>query len=132
MAKPIVQEMPFDGPGKLVTWLLTSTDDVAEPYLCMARPQKTVQMYGDFSGAEIAVRGSNDPAGDVGTNYGALTSEDGAFPTEISFIAAGALITGLVKVREHPIWIKPVKLSGTPSVAGITVALSLSSARSRA
>lgn len=94
---------------KAITWPSLGQNDDGSQEPAAHYPDKTVQVAGTFSGATVALEGSND-----GTNWFILTDPLGV---PVTFTA-----TGLRIIIENPLYVRP-KVTGGAGGTDVTVIL---------
>jgi hypothetical protein len=94
-------------------WTGMATGDDGAPIDWSAFADRSVQVFGTFGGAAVALQGSNDLTNP--TNWNALTDLQG---NAINFTTAG-----LEQISESTCWVRPVVTGGAAS--GITVQMLL-------
>ena len=101
-----------DGSCIRVTWTDVTENDTFTPCNFPEYADKSIQVFGTFDSASVALHGSNDG----GTTYAALNVPAG---TAIAITTAG-----IKAVLENTEWIKPVASSGG-ATQSLTVAMLL-------
>lgn len=104
------------GNGHLSLWTLASDDDTGQALSQLGASDRTVHVYGDFSGGVVVLEGSNDPDQAA---WNTLHDTTGAL---LSFSTSGIAV-----VAESPLFIRP-RLSGGATPA-VSVSLATRSAR---
>lgn len=103
-----------DGSCIRIVWTPVTENDTCAPAMFPEYADKSIQVFGTFGSASIALHGSNDG----GTTYAALNMPSGS--------AIAITSAGIKAVLENTEYIKPVSTGGSSSSVTIAVLLRLS------
>lgn len=97
-------------PALVATWTPLLNGDVGDSFSCAPYTDKSVQVFGTFGSASLALQGSND-----GTNWVALSDPQG--------ITIAITSTGIKMVSEATVYIRPSVTGGggTTSLTCLTM-----------
>lgn len=114
---PTITQRNTSGLGHVltVTWAAIGDADTCAPVQMGAYADRSVQVFGTFGGATIAIVGSNEDTNDpaLATNYVALHDPQG--------VALTMTAAKIEEIAEITNWTKPTTASGTAS--SLTVAM---------